>query len=244
MKKILLTFSLIGIIGCSENNDCFSNKGKEVFRFEHLDNFNRLDIPKNIKLQIVPSNQYKIEIYSFENFINSIDYKVVDEELIINNNYSCSILHSYENAFIKIYTPTLTEINSKTQHQIFSLDTLRYPKIRLLNNMISQSGSTHFNLLLNNDYVYVQDNQVALFELKGKTKFLDIKLFGANPIVNAKHLKTDTIVFYHRSNQNIHVQPLKILSGTIASTGNVISYNKPDSVLVDKLYKGDLIFSE
>lgn len=244
MKKSIGFVVMVSLlmISCSEDSNCFSRKGDAISQTAVLSSFDEIDIPMHTRVQLVPSNEYKMEIHSYENFIGHIEYSVLNKRLVITNDFSCTMLHSSETAFLKIYSPNIKSIDSKTQFEVFSKDTLHYPELRLKTSFPSESASTHFNLLVDNEYIYTEDNQVAKFELKGKTNVLDIKLFGANGIVEARNLKADTIYFYHRSNQNIHVFPLKYLEGTIGSIGNVYCYNRPDSLKINKLYKGGLIF--
>src|SRR5690606_27266 len=139
--------------------------------------------------EIVPSVDYKMEINSFENRIAGISFSVADSVLTIKNEISCQMLKSYETAVLKIYSPNLKRINSRTQFNVISNDTLRYPNLYLLTSIPNEeSASTNFNLKVNNNSVIVEDNQVGSFVLKGKTNVLDVKLYGANGSVDAKLL--------------------------------------------------------
>ena len=246
MKKSIGFVVMVSLlmISCSEDSNCFSRKGDAVSQTAVLPSFDEIEIPMHTRVQLVPSDEYKMQIHSYENYIDHLEYSVLNNRLVITNEFSCTMLHSSETAFLKIYSPNIKSIDSKTQFEVFSKDTLHYPKLRLKTSFTSESASSYFNLLINNDYIYVEDNQVAKFELKGKTKILDIKLFGANGMVEGRNLVADTVYFYHRSNQNIHVFPVKYLDGIIGSIGNVYSYNRPDSTKISKLYKGDIYFVE
>ena len=246
MKKSIVFVVMVSLlmISCSEDSNCFSRKGDAVSQTAVLPLFDEIEIPMHTRVQLVPSDEYKMEIHSYENYIDHLEYSVLNNRLVITNEFSCTMLHSSETAFLKIYSPNIKSIDSKTQFEVFSKDTLHYPQLRLKTSFTSESASSYFNLLINNDYIYVEDNQVAKFELKGKTKILDIKLFGANGVVEGRNLVADTVYFYHRSNQNIHVFPVKYLDGIIGSIGNVYSYNRPDSIKISRLYKGDIYFVE
>lgn len=242
MKKSIVLLLLI-IAGCSGEDACFSKKGDAVLQEHQLSGFHTVDIPMNVSAEIIPSTDFKMEIQSFKNRIEAISFAVKDSILTIKNEISCQMLKSHETAVLKIYSPNLKSIRSRTQFNVVSNDTLRYPNLYLLTNIPNEeSASTNFNLKVNNNSVTVEDNQVGSFILKGKTNVLDVKLYGANGSVDAKLLNAKTVLTYHRSNQNIHVFAKNKLEGVIASVGNIYVYNKPDTVKIERLYTGNVVY--
>src|SRR5690606_5106220 len=244
MKKIGFFVLSLMVCSCSDENNCFSSKGKEVSELVHLPPFSTIDIPMHVKVQLIESEEYKLEIVSYENLIDQLNYQVQNHQLVLTNKFSCSMLHSYQTAFLKIYAPNLQMIHSRTQFQVFSTDTLHYPQLELKTSLPSESASSTFDLMLDAQYIYVEDNQVGKFDLKGKTQKLTIKLYGANGVVDARNLVADSVYFYHRSNQNIHIMPQFYLEGIISSVGNVYSYHRPDTENITRLYTGQLFYIE
>ncbi|HLV50450.1 MAG TPA: DUF2807 domain-containing protein [Flavobacterium sp.] len=243
MKKSIFLLLLMMIVGCSGEDACFSKKGNAVSQEHALTGFHTIDIPMNVSAEIIPSEEYKLEIHSFENRIDALSFSIKDSVLIIKNDVSCSMLKSYETALLKIHSPTLKEIHSRTQFRVFSSDTLRYPDLFLFSSIPNQeSASTHFDLKINNKRLAVEDNQIAFFELKGRTNFLDIGFYGANSALDARHLIAKKINVYHRSNQNIHLYPKNNIQGTIASVGHIYLYHKPDTLNINRLYTGEVIY--
>jgi len=242
MKKGVVLLLLI-IAGCSGEDACFSKKGNAITQQHQLQGFHTVDIPMNVSAEIIPDSEYRLEIDSYENRIGAISFVVKDSVLTIQNNVSCELLKGYETAVLKIHMPTLKRINSRTQFSVYSNDTLRFPDLYLLTSIPEEeSASTTFDFKINNQKITVEDNQVGLFLLKGKTDILDVKLYGANGSVDAKLLNAKTVLSYHRSNQNIHVFAKNKLEGVIASVGNIYVYNKPDTVKIERLYTGDVVY--
>lgn len=242
MKKSVVLLLLI-IVGCVGEDACFSKKGDAVSQEHQLSGFHTIDIPMNVSAEIIPSPTFKMEIQSFENRIEALSFEVKDSILTIKNEISCQMLKSHETAVLKIHAPNLKRINSRTQFNVISNDTLRYPNLYLITSIPNEDGaSTNFNLKVNNNSVTVEDNQVGSFILKGKTNVLDVKLYGANGSVDAKLLNAKTVLSYHRSNQNIHVFAKNKLEGIIASVGNIYVYNKPDTVKMERLYTGNVVY--
>ncbi len=242
MKKSIVLLLLI-IVGCAGEDACFSKKGNAVSQEHQLSGFHTVDIPMNVSAEIIPSATFKMEIQSFENRIEALSFQVKDSILTIKNEISCQMLKSYETAVLKIYAPNLKSIRSRTQFNVVSNDTLRYPNLYLLTSIPNEeSASTNFNLKINNNWVTVEDNQVGNFVLKGKTNVLDVQLYGANGSVDAKLLHAKTVLSYHRSNQNIHIFAKNKLEGVIASVGNIYVYNKPDTIKIERLYTGNVVY--
>ena len=242
MKKSIVLLLLI-VAGCAGEDACFSKKGKAVVAENSVNAFHTVDIPMNVSAEIIPSTDYKLEIQSYENRIEALAFSVKDSVLIIENDVSCPMLKSYETAVLKIYTPTLKRINSRTQFNVYSNDTLRFPDLYLLTSIPDEeSASTNFNLKINNQKITVEDNQVGFFQLHGKTDNLNVLLYGANGSVHAENLTAKNIEVYHRSNQNIRLFAKNKLQGTIASVGNIYLYHKPDTVKIERLYTGDVVY--
>ncbi len=242
MKKAVGILVFI-ILGCSGEDACFSKKGEAVVKENSVSAFHTIDIPMNVSAEIIPSTEYKLEIHSFENRIGSIDFSVKDSVLAIKNEISCSMLKSYETALLKIYTPNLKLIKSRTQFKVYSNDTLRFPDLYLYTSIPNEeSASTEFDFKINNKKLTIEDNQVGMFHLKGKTDLFHALLYSSNVMVKAENLNAKTIDVYHRSNQNIHLFAKNKIQGTIASIGNIYLYNKPDTVQITRLYKGDVIY--
>ena len=242
MKKSIVLLLLV-LAGCSGEDACFSEKGAAVQHENSVAAFHIVDIPMNVSAEIIPSEEYKLEIHSFENRIDALSFSVIDSVLTIKNDISCQMLKSYETAVLKIHSPTLKEIRSRTQFRVFSNDTLRYPELFLISSIPNQeSASTHFDLKINNQKLAVEDNQIAFFELKGTTDFFDIGFYGANSALDARNLISKKINVYHRSNQNIHLYPKNNIQGTIASVGHIYLYHKPDTLNIDRLYTGEVFY--
>src|SRR5690554_7157045 len=138
MKKSIVLLLLV-LAGCSGEDACFSEKGAAVQQENSVAAFHIVDIPMNVSAEIIPSEEYKLEIHSFENRIDALSFSVIDSVLTIKNDISCQMLKSYETAVLKIHSPTLKEIRSRTQFRVFSNDTLRYPELFLISSIPNRS---------------------------------------------------------------------------------------------------------
>ncbi|NNF20289.1 MAG: DUF2807 domain-containing protein, partial [Flavobacteriaceae bacterium] len=62
--------------------------------------------------------------------------------------------------------------------------------------------------------------------------------------VEARELVTSELKINHRGSNDILVFPVNTLSGTLRGTGNVLVYNRPDTVDMEQLFTGKLIYMD
>lgn len=242
MKQfVFLLFIFSVFISCTKEGGCFSDSGSAVSKTLEVPKFDVIDIPKGFTVEIIESNESKIEIDSKENYLANLDFQVQNNQLTMTNSMTCSILHSYEIAKVRIYTPTLKKIISRTQFKVSSVGTLRFPELSVITS-VDNGASSEINLEVDNTILRIEDNQVGFFKISGKTSWLDIALYGGSGRVEAQNLNAYDCTFFQRSNNDILVRPENKLSGTIYATGNVISFNHPNEVDVTVLYKGKLFY--
>lgn len=244
MKLVLsLVVIFFLVISCQDSDSCLQQSGDSISKTLTLESFDEIDIPKGVSVEIIDANEYRIEINSKENYYSNLNFQVLNNQLIIKNEMSCSMLHDYKIASIKIFTPTLSKIISRTQFEVSSVGVLHYPNLELITSLETESASSVFNLNVNNQVLRIIDNQVGYFKIQGKTVWLDIALYGGNGKVDAKNLSAYDCTFFQRSNNDILVNASNKLQGTIYSVGNVQVYSVPDSVEVVQKYTGKLIYN-
>lgn len=242
MKYFLYLFFVFLIFtSCKNDDSCFSKSGDSVSQTLELPSFDVVDIPKGISVEIIDSDESKIEIESKENYMSNLNFQVQDSQLIMTNAMSCSMLHSYEIAKVRIYTPTLKKIISRTQLKVSSIGILRFPELFVITS-IEDGASSEIDLKVDNNVLRIEDNLVGYFKLAGKTKWLHIALYGGNGRVDAQDLQTYDATFFQRSNNDILLNVENKLNGTIYATGNVILFSHPNEVDVIQKYKGKLIY--
>lgn len=238
---VYLFFVSLIFTSCNTKDSCFAKAGDQVTQTIGLPSFDVIDIPQGFTVEIIESIDSKIEIESKENYLSNLDFQVNDSQLMMTNAMSCSMFHSYEIAKVRIYTPTLKKIISRTQLRVSSVGTLKFPELYVITS-VDTGASSEIDLKVDNAILRIEDNQVGFFKISGKTIWLDIALYGGNGRVEAQDLYAQDCTFFQRSSNDIFVRPEKKLSGTIYATGNVFSYTKPIEVDVKEMYKGKLIY--
>ena len=236
MFLVLLIFT-----SCDSDNPCFGKSGEHKFKTMQLSSFNEIDIPKGFTVEIIESTESKIEINSYENYLPNLDFKVSNNVLIMTNEMSCSLLHTYEIAKVRIYTPTLKSIKSRTQLKVSSVGVLTFPELFIITS-VEDGASSYFDLNISNEVLKIEDNQIGFFMISGKTNWFDVSLFGGNGRVEAQDFKAFDCSIFHRSSNDVFLHVENKLSGTIYTTGNLYLYSKPNEVDVKEIYKGKLIY--
>ena len=87
-------------------------------------------------------------------------------------------------------------------------------------------------------------NGIAYFKLKGSSANLSVVIAAGDSRVEAASLSVQNVTLNHRGSNDLLINPQESLRGTIRGTGDVRSYNRPDIIEVQELYKGRLIFDD
>ncbi|MGB5358309.1 MAG: DUF2807 domain-containing protein, partial [Eudoraea sp.] len=140
------------------------------------------------------------------------------------------------------------EIRSNTGFSTVSDGVLDYPQITLISESFNDPENLTtdgaFNLELASQRVNVVVNGIAYFKLRGSSENFSVVIAAGDSRVEATSLLVPNVTINHRGSNDILINPQESLRGTIRGTGDVRSYNRPDIVEVQELYKGRLIFDD
>ena len=87
-------------------------------------------------------------------------------------------------------------------------------------------------------------NGDSSFIIKGEVVNFRVSLASNNSRVMAEKLIAQHVTIFHRSSNDILVNPQQSIKGKIMSTGDVLSYSVPDLIELEELYTGKLILKE
>lgn len=245
---IIVVFSCITVVSCDSENalDCFQSAGSRVTLSLTMSEFNSVLVNRDIVLEIVQSSQYGVTIETGENLLNEVSAKVIDGRLILSDDNTCNYVRDYGITKIRVETPNLIEIRSSTQYDISSIGTLNFEDLTLVSEDADQTSTFtvgDFRLTLNSENVEIVSNNLAFFYLNGFVENLDIDFFNGDGRLEGEDLIAQNVIVFHRSSNDIIVNPQQSLKGELRHTGNLISKNVPPVVEVEELYTGQLIFN-
>lgn len=249
MKKYLVFLVLIMIFNSCENpTDCVESTGTIITKEIAVLPFKRIKVYRGIEVVVTQGDEYKVTIEAGENFIDNVEVKQNDDQLIFKDETSCNWVRSYGRIKIHVTTPTLEEIYSKTDRKISSNGVLTYPILRLRaldkdGDGEKGAGTGDFYFQINNGQLVIENNNVSRYFISGQTQEALLNFYFGDGRIEAENLAAQTIHVFHRGSNDMIVNPIMTLDGDLYSTGNLISKNVPvNPHNVVRHYIGRLIF--
>lgn len=247
MKKIIYICFCILLFACdSENvNDCFQKSGSIVTEEIDLTTFTKIKVNRDVELILKEGVTQQVIIETGENLLNDVELSVANNRLVITENNTCNFVRDYNVTKVYVTSPNITEIISSTQFKISSDGVLNYTDLDVLSEDFNDSSIIavgEIDLTLNTQNLKVVGNNLTTFKFEGAAENLNITFAAGDGKLNAANLIANTVNVYHRGTNKIIVNPQLELTGTLLSTGNLISKNHSPIVNVEELYTGRLIF--
>ena len=244
MKQFTIIFLLLFLSCDKENsNDCLQASGEIIQKEIIVENFDKILVNKRVEL-IISEGPQKVIIETGENLISDVLVEVIDGELILSNYNSCNFFREYNLTKIHVTSPNLTTIRNASEHKVSSKGIITYPSIYLRSSGEKRErlavGDWHLNI--NNSKVRIWGNGISNFYLTGKTDNLNISFSDGDTRFEGQTFEAKHISVRQVSSNDILINPLESLTGSIHSVGDVISFNKPLIVDVDVQSDGKLIF--
>lgn len=232
--------------GCEKPGDCVKSAGAMAVRDYDGLTFDKIIVNKGIALVITQGPEYHVQVQTGENLINDVEVTVENDLLILEDNTVCNWVRDYGQTVVYVTAPNLTDIYSKTELQIVSKGVLTYNSLRVV-SMDSEdgydgAGTGDFYLVINNENLFVENNNVSQFHIAGQTQNLNVSFYESGGVFYGQELRAETVDFYHRGSNDLYLNPMQSITGNLYNIGNVISVNRPPVVNVTEHYQGRLIF--
>ncbi len=243
-KNSVYLFLIIILSNCNPK-DCFESTGGIVQQEIVLESFTKIIVGNEISLVLKQGEEQKIIIETGENLLDEIFTTVIGGQLVIEDNNGCNFVREYALTKIIVTSPNITEIRADTSRSISSEGILEYPNLLLLSEDFNSSflNIADFDLTVNNESLNISANGNSVFKIKGTTENLSLGFFAGSSRFEGQDLITNTVNITHKSSNDMLVNPIQKIEGTIFSTGNVISFNQPNIINVEALFTGKLIFN-
>ena len=245
-KLVYITLCCITVACDSESaNDCFQTAG-ETMRLElPVESFDRILVNDLIEMILIDGAAHSVVVETGANLINDVEAQVIAGRLELTNNNTCNFVRDFGITKIYVTAPNITEIRSDTRFDIRSEGVLTYPQLVLFSetfNAPETSAVGDFRLHVDNTRVRVVFNNLSNLFIEGRTDVLDVNFAAGNSRLEGERLEAQEVIVFHRGTNDMIVNPIRSLSGSIVSTGNVIAVNRPPTVAVEELFRGRLIF--
>jgi len=247
MKKLTYLFILLFLACNSEDaNDCFQTSGNLIQQEVTVSSFERIIVHRDIELIIKEAPEYKVVVESGENLINDVIVEVVGNQLILTDNNSCNFVRDYGITKVFVEAPNLTEISTSTQYDISSDGVLNYDNLTLYSESFTTDNDFtigDFRLTINSEILNITSNNLSFFYIDGNVEDLFVGFYAGAGRFEGENLIAENVNVFHRSSNDMIVNPQQSLSGELKSTGNLFSVNEPPDVDIERLYTGQLFFN-
>lgn len=248
MKKLIYIFGLFLVFSCDSENasDCFQTAGNIITEEFFVDNFERILVNRDIELIIKEGPIQQVIVQTGENLLNDVVVEISENQLILTDNNTCNYVRDFGITKVFVTVPNLTEIRCSTQFEIKSEGVLNFDDLALLSenfNFPDTFPIGDFRLNLDVENLRVVSNNLSFFYLSGEAENLNINFVAGDGRFEGEDLIAQNVSIFHRGSNDMIVNPQESITGTIFSTGDVISVNQPPIVEVEEVFNGRLIFN-
>ena len=235
------------LAGCAADApDCLKAAGDWVRETVEVAEFTAITVFDDIELVVIQGTSQRVEIETGANLRPKVFAEVRDGTLRLRNDNGCNLFREYGLTTIYVTTPDLRTLRSSTGLPIRSQGVLAFEDLQLIsesfNDPEAETTDGSFLLTLATGRVRVTANGIAYFRLNGTTGTLRVNIAAGDSRVEAEALQADWVDLDHRGSNEILVNPRNRITGRIRGYGDVLSYNRPDTVAVEELYRGRLLF--
>jgi hypothetical protein len=246
MKKLVYILVLFSTLSCDQKDawDCIQTSGTPATLELTVDPFEKILVNRDIELVVKQGQDYKVEIQTGENLIDSVEVIVVGNELQLTDPNTCNFVRAYGQTRIIVTTPVLKAIRSSTQYLTSSDGILNFEDLYLISENYNSGyiSSGDFNVTVNTQNLRVVANNLSEFTISGSTETLTVGFYAGLCTFKGANLTAQDVTIFQRSSHDITVNPQQSLKVDIRSVGNVISMHTPPLVEVEEYYTGRLLF--
>lgn len=249
MKKVVLFIVCVLIFSsCEKPSDCVESSGETIIKDIPVLPFKKIKVYRGIQVVITQGSEYKVQIEAGKNFIDNVEVIQNGDQLIFKDEASCNWVRAYGLTKIHVTTPTLEEIYSKTDRDISSIGVLTFPDLNILSldkdaDGEKGAGTGDFHMEVNNNTLTIANNNVSRYYLSGQTNNANFNFYFGDGRIEAQNLIAQNVKVYHRGSNDMIVNPIQSVTGTLNSTGNLVLKNVPPIVTpLDVLFTGHVVY--
>jgi len=243
MKRVFLIVIVVFFIS-SCKKECHEEAGTIQTQEVAVSEFHSLIANEGIALIIKEEATRKVLIETGENRFKHVTAIVKEGVLELKANAACPLMPSLEPVKIYVSTPNLIRLRNSSEYTVHSDGVLRFPHLRLFSENYQNDYTNFggFDVQIENDKIQVVSNGLSIIKIKGTTSHLELSYHAGIGLFKGSELVAENVRVYHKGENKLEVNPQVSLSGDLYSTGNLISYNRPENVSVTEHFKGKLIF--
>jgi len=245
---LLLSFSFIFLLSCNSEKglNCFQAEGDRIERVFPVEDFTAVVVEERLQLIVKQGAEQKVVIATGENLINDIEVSVTNGVLTVLNENGCNLVRDYNISTVYVTSPNLTEIRNASGYEVQSDGVLAYDSLTLTSEDLEEEDVYHkdgdFRLELDVNELNITANGLTNFYISGAAETANIEFLEGDIRFEGADFLIQNANIYHRGTNKVIVNPIQSLRGSVLSTGDLISINRPPLVEVEETYTGRLIF--
>jgi hypothetical protein len=116
-KSVYITFVLLFLLSSCDKEtapDCFKQSGEETTITRYTNVFNNLILYSDIEVELVQSQETRIELIGGKNLLPKVMTNVEDKTLEIDNTNNCNFVRGYKRKLkLRVYCPNIRNIRNK-----------------------------------------------------------------------------------------------------------------------------------
>ncbi|MDC6354539.1 MULTISPECIES: head GIN domain-containing protein [Robiginitalea] len=240
---------IVSLWGCGkEGAGCLGSAGDLQREEIAVPGFSEITVFENVRLVVRQGPEQRVVLETGKNLRDGVSARVEDGVLELRDSNNCNLFREYGLTTFYVTAPDLGTIRSSTGWPIASDGVLAFDALTLIsesfNNPETETTDGAFDMDLAAGEVRLVANGIAYFKLRGTAGSLRVTIAAGDSRVEASELVSGRVTLDHRGSNQVLVNPTGRLDGVIRGYGDVLSYNRPDTVDVEERYRGRLIFVE
>jgi len=229
-KNLTYLVLIVVFVACKPENrkDCFKSNGSITTITRELGSFNVLILNDHIDYEVIPSNQYKIEITAGKNLLENITSSIDNHTLTIENRNRCNFVRGYKHhPSIKIFLPQIKQLHHQGLGNTFVSSDFNQDSIYIAGG---NSGDLYLSGTYNFVKTYAHGNTNIHFN--GIAKNLLTYMKGTNFLYLESATVYDNIDITTVSIGDVYLKPLQSTNLYVAiyRDGNVYYKGNPNAI--------------
>ncbi|MFN3909309.1 MAG: GIN domain-containing protein [Flavobacterium sp.] len=228
---------------CSSLEDCLQSSGKTEVKTIQMPAFQHIEVGERVSVIIEKATQYEISITTGSNLMPQVEAKVEEGVLKLSDHNTCNWSRSFGTTQILVKTPTLENVFVHTEQTIRSNGILEFPIIRLIAMTTNGKVSVgEVDVTVQCNQLVIESNSDTYFTIKGNANQGAINFYHGLGYFYGENLSLNQLQVFHRGVHDVKVRVTNQVSGKLLSTGNLVLLQVPQTVDVEQLFTGKVIY--
>lgn len=244
MRLTVLLVLFFGLFWqCSSLEECLQSSGKTEVKTMQMPAFQHIEVGERVSVTIEKATQHEIVITTGSNLMPNVEAKVEEGVLKLSDHNTCNWTRSFGTTQILVRTPTLENIFVHTEQTISSQGVLEFPVIRLVAMTTNGKVSVgEVDLTVQCNQLVIDSNGDTFFTVRGNANQGIINFYHGLGYFYGENLVMQQLQVFHRGGHDMRIRVTDQVTGKLLSTGNLVLLQVPQTVDVEQLFTGKVIY--